>query len=90
MIESTKECTRCHRNLPTKEYRKQSKNKDGLQYVCKTCSSLVAATRYSSKTEQIKTQVAAARDPAKYRDYMRGYMKAKRNGTQEEAKSQGV
>lgn len=77
---STKECTRCKRTLPNTDFRKQSKNKDGLQYVCRSCSSMKSATHYGENKETRKSQVAAnrAESPEQYRQYMRDYMKKQR------------
>jgi hypothetical protein len=78
---STKECTRCKRTLPNTEFRKQSKNKDGLQYVCRSCSSIKSAAHYGEHKDTRKSQVAAnrAESPEEYRAYMREYMKGRRD-----------
>ena len=33
----TKKCGKCGQVLPTSEFHKHSKSKDGLQYMCKNC-----------------------------------------------------
>jgi len=77
-IVSTKECTGCHRTLPNTSFRKQSKNKDGLQYICKTCSSIKSAANYSGRAEAVKKNVVEKRNAAEYREYMRTYMQERR------------
>jgi len=78
---STKECTRCKRTLPNTDFRKQSKNKDGLQYVCRSCSSIKSAAHYGDNKDTRKLQVVAnrAESPEEYREYMREYMKGRRD-----------
>jgi len=86
-IVSTKECTACHRTLPNTSFRKQSKNKDGLQYICKGCSSIKSAENYKGRAEVVKKGVLEKRKErqGEYREYMREYMKEVRRGeTQEE------
>ena len=46
----TKECSHCHRTLPVTEFYKKSGTPDGLQYVCKECTSEInKAARLSKK-----------------------------------------
>lgn len=52
----TKVCTRCKEEKPLDNFGKQSKNKDGLMYICKSCVSEYHKARYA--------------DP-KYKDYQR-------------------
>ena len=47
---TVKECSHCHRTLPVTEFYKKSGTPDGLQYVCKECSSEInKAARRSKK-----------------------------------------
>ena len=43
-----KNCSRCKRGLPITEFHFNKKNKDGLEYTCKYCSS----ERYKQLTKQ--------------------------------------
>ena len=47
---TVKECNRCHRTLPVTEFYKKKGTSDGLQYVCKACTSeLNKAARRNKK-----------------------------------------
>ena len=47
---TVKECSHCHRTLPVTEFYKKSGTPDGLQYVCKECTSEInKAARLSKK-----------------------------------------
>lgn len=56
-MEIQKRCTACSLELPLSEFRKQSKNKDGLKYICKICDDARAKKRYEHKKESIINQV---------------------------------
>ena len=71
----TKVCTGCHRDLPIKEFRKQAKNKDGLQYQCKMCHSSLNEKRYNLKKDEIIAQNVEwqAKNIDKKREFCRKY-----------------
>lgn len=56
----SKGCTKCNKVKPFTEFRKQSKNRDGLSYYCKDClAPMVEAgnkRRYELKKEEIIQQ----------------------------------
>ena len=55
----TKVCRKCGRELPTTEFSRKLKAKDGLQCYCKQCSSKSAAESVRKKRAIAKTQKIA-------------------------------
>lgn len=51
MTEQTKICNKCGRELPLTEFYRCSRNKDGLQYTCKSCHKQYG-TEYRNATPQ--------------------------------------
>lgn len=49
IIEKKKRCSRCYKIKHRTEYYKNKKNKDGLEYLCKKCSSLKNRKHNSSQ-----------------------------------------
>lgn len=56
-IRVLKLCTTCGADKPLTEFRKQSKNKDGLKYCCKACDDKRNQVRYAQKKYAIIEQV---------------------------------
>ena len=54
----TKICGTCKQSLPTTQFHKRKRNKDGLKEYCKQCASKKEADRYSRKSEYIKQRVS--------------------------------
>lgn len=57
IVTITKMCTTCNEEKPHAEFRKQSKNKDGLKYTCRKCDDIRASERYQSKKSEIVPRI---------------------------------
>ena len=81
MIE-LKRCTTCEKDLEGTEtnFRKQSRNKDGLKYTCRKCDDERAKKRYRDNAEKlIANQVDYnKKNKTRYKNYQREYHKARR------------
>lgn len=53
---TTKLCTECGQDKPLESFRRQSKNKDGLKYMCRDCDNLYNQLRYQHLKDRIKKQ----------------------------------
>ncbi len=81
-MELTKVCTKCLAEKSVSEFRKQTKNKDGLKYYCKTCDDILNTARYHAKKDLIKLQVKAwqANHPDKVKQYkLTNYLNKRKN-----------
>ena len=56
----TKVCSKCGRELPLSQFSKCARNKDGLQYMCKECHSVVSREQYA------RVQASASATPASF------------------------
>jgi uncharacterized protein YlaI len=80
-IKITKKCSVCGQEKNLDEFRKQSKNKDGLKYYCKECDDEWNRKNYQTKKDKILEGVKKwqSENPEKVRLYKRRY-KAKKLG----------
>ena len=49
-------CSKCKQDKPLFDFGKHSRNKDGLQYYCKTCRISVCAKSFSKISDEIKSK----------------------------------
>lgn len=55
----SKNCRSCQTDKPLSEFSKNSKNKDGYRYFCKTCEKQKATDYYNKNKERVKATVRA-------------------------------
>lgn len=67
---NTKHCARCDRHLPRAEFHRATRNPDGLQSRCKTCSAAV-------RRERMADPAAKAKDAAKSRTWYAAHRAAR-------------
>lgn len=81
MQEVLKRCTTCNKDLKLDNFRKQSKNKDGLKYTCRECDDQKAKKRYCEKKQEIISTVRnwQTKNAKKVKSYKRRYSKSKYN-----------
>ena len=81
MIE-LKVCTTCNDEFEatTDNFRRQSKNKDGLKYTCKDCDSKRAKKRYEENSEELieQQQQYNKRNKESYQNYQKSYQKTRK------------
>ena len=75
----SKTCTTCLKEKPLTDFRRQSKNKDGLKYTCKECDDKRARMRYKTKKTKILSQVKEwqSKNPERVKFYKRKYRNKK-------------
>ena len=61
---TTKVCSKCGRELPLSQFNKCARNKDGLQYMCKECHSVVSRERYARVRASASITPASSPNPA--------------------------
>ena len=75
-----KACTRCGEVKPLDQFSRQTANKDGLAYMCRTCKSAAGKARYQAKREhalEVMRKYRAA-NVERIRAFDRAYAKAHR------------
>lgn len=70
-----KKCTTCGEGKTHGNFRRQSKNKDGLKYTCKICDNNKAKDRYKNKKDTIVLKVKEWQllNPEKVKMYKKKY-----------------
>ncbi len=70
-----KTCTSCRLEKPFKDFRRQSKTKDGYKYRCKECDNLAAREYYQRKKKKIIENALEwqKNNPDKVKEYKKRY-----------------
>ena len=83
-VVDTKQCTKCLTQKPFNEFSRNSKNKDGYRYACKSCEKKAAAQHYRKNADKIKGQVVSwqAQNAEKTKEYKRDYYRRTKTSSQ--------